>query len=240
MRFVDLHLRDPEPGDQRLRHDATFEAWDGAVSALRDVANTGIRALNTVGAGLRTLPEGSLEELLVQPLTGDYGAIRQNARACFNVAHALGTWAENLTHIGLVTDPRWDGWAGTAFAGRLSVQAVAARTLSATVYGGWQLFREIADFSERLGITVEHLLVELGKAIARLARRLLGRVGGPAGWAAFTAEIAMRGLDAVTDIIDDVHTVIDLVDAVLDLQREVRDWAGEQHDRLRVFAELAA
>lgn len=238
--LVDLHLHDPAPGRPELRHDATFEAWDGAISALRDVVNTGIRTLNQVGAGLPLLPEGSLQELLVLPLTGDYGAIRQNATACRQVADALGTWSENLASVAATVDPRWDGAAGTTFTIDLGVQAVAARGLAAVVHGGWLLFEEVADVSERLGVKVEMLLVELGKAIARLARRLLSRVGGPTGWATFAAELALRGLDAVTDIIDDVRRVIDLVDMVLDLQRDVADWADTQRDRLAAFAELAA
>ncbi|MBC9734888.1 WXG100 family type VII secretion target [Nocardioides marmotae] len=238
--LVGLHLVDPEPGEAELRHDATFELWDESISALRDVVNTGIRTLNQVGAGLPLLPEGSLEELLVQPLTGDYGAIRQNATACHQVADALGTWTANLVRVATTLDPRWDGLAGTAFTARLSVQAVAARGLAEVVRRGSALLEEIAEVSERLGVRVEELLVELGKAIARLARRLLARVGGPAGWASFAAELALRGLDAVTDIVDDVRRVVDLVEAVLDLHRTVADWAEVQRDRLAVFEELAA
>ncbi|WP_300961767.1 hypothetical protein [Nocardioides abyssi] len=238
--LVDLHLHDPAPGRAELRHDATFEAWDASISALRDVVNTGIRALNQVGAGLPLLPEGSLEELLVLPLTGDYGAIRQNATACRQVADALATWSDNLALVATTVDRRWDGLAGTAFDLHLGAQAVSARALAGVVRSGWLLFDEVADFSERLGRQVESLLVELGKAIARLARRLLARVGGPAGWAAFGAELALRGLDAVTDIVDDVRRVVELVEAVLALQRDVADWADTQRDRLAAFAELAA
>ncbi|MDN4173867.1 hypothetical protein QWY28_12970 [Nocardioides sp. SOB77] len=238
--LVGLHLVDPEPGLPELRHDATFELWDASVSALRDVVNTGIRTLNQVGAGLPLLPEGSLEELLVLPLTGDYGAIRQNAAACHQVAAALGTWTGNLLRVAATVDPRWDGLAGTAFTARLGVQAVAARGLAEVVRRGSLLLEEIADVSERLGVRVEELLVDLGKAIARLARRLLARVGGPAGWATFAGELALRGLDAVTDIVDDVRRVVGLVETVVDLHRTVADWAAVQHDRLAVFEELAA
>ena len=238
--LVGLHLVDPAPGRPELRHDATFGLWDASISALRDVVNTGIRALNQVGAGLPTLPEGSLEELLVLPLTGDYGAIRQNATACHQVADALGTWTANLVRVSATVDPRWDGLAGTAFTARLGVQAVAAGGLAEVVRRGSLLLEEVAEVSERLGVRVEELLVDLGKAIARLARRLLARVGGPAGWATFAGELALRGLDAVTDIVDDVRRVLDLVDAVRELHRFVADWAEVQRDRLAVFGELAA
>ncbi|MEV7430391.1 MULTISPECIES: WXG100 family type VII secretion target [unclassified Nocardioides] len=240
LHLVGLHLVDPEPGAAQLRHDTTFQLWDASISALRDVVNTGIRVLNQVGAGLPLLPEGSLEELLVQPLTGDYGAIRQNAAACHQVADALGTWTANLVRVGATVDPRWDGLAGTAFTARLGVQAVTARGLAEVVRRGSALLEEIADVSERLGVRVEELLVDLGKAIARLARRLLTRVGGPAGWATFAGELALKGLDAVTDIVDDVRRVLGLVDTVVALHRTVADWADVQRDRLAVFGELAA
>lgn len=238
--LVGLHLVDPPPGEARLRHDATFGAWDRSLSALRDVVNTGIRALNEVGAGLPLLPEGSLEELLVLPLAGDYGAIRQNAHACHQVADALGTWAGNLTRVSVAVDPRWEGLAGLAFLVRLQARALAARGVAEVVRRGSALFDEVADVSERLGVRVEELVVELGKALARLARRLLAKVGGPAGWASFAAELALRGLDAVTDIVDDVRRVLGLVDEVRDLHRSVRDWAALQQERLAVFEELVA
>lgn len=240
LQLVGLHLTDPPPGEARLRHDATFGAWDASLSALRDIVNIAIRAINEVGAGLPLLPEGSLEELLVLPVSGDYGAIRQNAHACHQVADALGTWAGNLSRISVMVAPRWDGLAGLAFAVRLNAQALAARGVAEVVRRGSDLFDEVADVSERLGIRVEQLVVELGKALARLARRLLARVGGPAGWATFAAELALRGLDAVTDIIDDVRRVLGLVEDLRALHRTVGDWAELQQERLGLFRELVA
>lgn len=235
-----VDLAAPERGPRELRHDATFTAWDTSLSALRDVVNTGIRVLNEVGAGLRLLPEGSLEELLVHPLSGDYGAIRRNADACHRVADALETWTGNLARLGLAVVPAWGGLAGLACAARLQAHALAARTLAEVVRRGSVLFEEVADVSERLGVRVEELLVELGKALARLACRLLARVGGPAGWAAFAADVALRGIDAVTDLVEDVRRVLGLVEDLRALHRTVAEWAELQRTRLDVFAELAA
>ncbi|WP_435746257.1 hypothetical protein [Nocardioides sp. SYSU DS0663] len=233
-------LRAPEPGGRELRHDATFGAWDASLSALRDVVNTGIRVLNQAGAGLTLLPEGSLEELLVHPVSGDYGAIRRNAHACHRVADALETWTGNLTGLCVAVLPAWRGLAGAAFLARLQAQAVTARVVAEGVRRGSILFEEIADASERLGVRVEELVVELGKALGRLACRLLARAGGPAGWAALAGEVALHGLEVVTDLVDDVRRVLGLVEDLRALHRTVSAWAELQRGRLGSFADLAA
>jgi hypothetical protein len=85
---------------------------------------------------------------------------------------------------------------------------------------------------------VEGLVVELGEAMTRLARTLLTRVAGPAGWAAFGAEVALKGLDAFTDIVDDVRKVLATIDMLLELQATVGAWAEEQRDRLDLLLDL--
>ncbi|MBJ7529510.1 MAG: hypothetical protein JHD04_08325 [Nocardioides sp.] len=208
--LLDPVLLAPEEGDPQRRHDATFESWDTAFSAMRDTINLGVRALNGVGAGLPELPGGSLEELVVLPLSGDYTAIRQNATACVTTGSA---WA--------------------ACAARIEGLALAGRAVGAAL-----VLEEVADVSERLGVEVEHLVVELGKAMARLVRALLSRASGPAGWAALAAEVAMKGLDAITDLVDDVRLVVDLVQRLLELKETVPVWARHVGDRLALLASL--
>lgn len=238
--LVDLRLEPPPRGDAALVHDATFLAWDRTFSTLRDTVNLGIAALNSAGAGLPRLPEESLEELVVLPLTGDYGAIRQNATACRDVRDALHTWGDNLARISVGLDPAWGGLTATAFFLRMHAFGLVARGFGEVVASGSAAFERIATVSERIGIRVEKLVVELGKALARLARRLLSKVVGPAGWAAFAAELVVKGLDAVTDIIDDVRLVLDLLGTLLELRDVVRDWVAEQRERLELFAALPA
>jgi hypothetical protein len=76
---VDLSAPDGR-GPERT-HDPTFGAWDRGLSALRDTINLGIRVLNEVGAGLRELPGGSLDDLLARSGGGRLPRASQRARA---------------------------------------------------------------------------------------------------------------------------------------------------------------
>lgn len=233
-----VDLSAPVGGGPELAHDPTFAAWDRQLSALRDTINLGIRVLNQAGAGLRELPGGSLEDLLVVPLAGDCTVIRANAVACHQVEDALAGYAAGCTALSLAVALRWRSRAAAAYLLRLEVHALAARGLGAMVGEGAVAFDEIADFCEALAVRVEGLVVELGETMARLVRRLLARVAGPAGWAALGAELALKGLDAVTDIVDDVRRVLALVDTLLELQESVGAWAEEQRDRLDLLLDL--
>lgn len=230
----------PEAHDRALDHDATFTAWDHTFSTLRDAVNHGIRLLNHAGAGLRELPGESLEELLVLPLTGDYGRIRQNADACGRVRLALDTWGGNFARISLGLDPRWDGMAAAAFFARMQAYDLLARALGEVVGRGAAVFEEIATVSEAIGVVVERVIVALGRLLARLARKVLEKVAGPAGWTAFAVELATKGLHAMTEIVEDVELVLSLIAAARDLRDTVREWAEVQRQRLGLFAELPA
>ena len=233
-----VDLSPPVGGGPERGHDPTFGAWDRGFSALRDTINLGIRVLNEVGAGLRELPDGSLEELLVVPLAGDHVAIRGNAVACHQVEDALGGYAAGCTALSVAVVTRWRGRAAAAYLARLNVHALAARGLGDLVGEGAVVFDEVADFCEDLAVRVEGLVVELGEAMGRLARTLLTRVAGPAGWAAFGAEVALKGLDAFTDIVDDVRHVLATIDTLLELQATVGAWAEEQRNRLDLLLDL--
>jgi hypothetical protein len=121
---------------------------------------------------------------------------------------------------------------------RLHAHALAARGLGDLLGAGAQVLDEVADFCEDLAVRVEELVVELGETMGRLARTLLTRVAGPAGWAAFGAEVALKGLDAFTDIVDDVRRVLATIDTLLELQATVGAWAEEQRDRLDLLLDL--
>ncbi|PWN04808.1 hypothetical protein DJ010_04155 [Nocardioides silvaticus] len=233
-----LDLPAPALGGHTRPHDAGFEALDAALGRIRDIANLGIEALNQAGLGLRKLPEGSLEELLVLPLTGDYRRIRQNALATGQVRDALGTYADNATLLSLAASPRWDGEAAAAFLLRVNGHALAARGFGFLVAETAPLFDLVADGSERLAIEVEELVMELVEVGGRLVRKLLSRVAGPVGWATWAAELALKGFDAVTDIIEDIERVLRIVDRLLELKGEVTAWVEEQRERLSLLLEL--
>lgn len=234
-----LTLATPARGDAVLRHDAEFVALDAGLSTLRDGINLGIDALNHVGAGLRRLPEGSLEELLVMPLTGDYLTIRQNAAAVRQMRDCLATYAGNVARLSLAVDPRWGGAAATAYLLRLNAHAAIARGAGELIARGDVVFTEIAEYSERLAIEVEELVMELCERGRRLLTKLLARVCGPIGAAAFATDFLLHGFDAVTDIIDDVQRVLEIVDFLLSVQGDVRGWVAEQRARLEDLLEFA-
>lgn len=222
-----------------MAHDPEFVALDEGLSTIRDTVNLGIDALNHVGAGLRRLPEGSLEELLIMPLTGDYLTIRQNAVAMHQMRESLRTYAGNVARLSLAVDPRWGGQAATAYLVRLNAHAVLAAGAGELIAEGDVLFETIADYSERLAIRTEDLVMELCEKGMRLVRKLLARVCGPVGAATFLADFALHGFDAVTDIIDDIQRVLEIIDFLLSLQEDVRSWVGEQRARLERLLEFA-
>jgi hypothetical protein len=233
-----VELRKPEKGEDSLTHDGTFTAIDDALTTMRDIANRGIDALNHAGAGLPRLPEGDLYGLLIAPLTGDYAVIQQNTAACLDVRDALDTWGDNILRISVAVAPSWGGEAATAYLLRINALGLGARAVGEAVRAGAVVFDEIAIFSERIGIQVEKLLVELGKTLLRLGRRLLAKLGGPGAWAAFAAELVLKGLDAVMDIIDDVKAVIELIGALRDLYDAVVEWVSRTRHRLSVLHDL--
>lgn len=234
-----LTVGTPERGEATLTHDAEFVALDEGLSTLRDGINLGIDALNHVGAGLRRLPEGSLEELLIMPLTGDYLTIGQNAAAVRQMRECLSTYAGNVARLSLAVDPRWGGEAATAYLLRLGGHALIARGAGELIAHGDVVFTEIAEYSERLAIEVEELVMELCERGRRLLTKLLSRVCGPIGAAAFATDFLLHGFDAVTDIIEDVQRVLEIIDFLLTVQGDVRTWVEEQRARLERLLEFA-
>jgi hypothetical protein len=233
-----LELTEPQLGGHTLKHDAEFEALDGTLCRIRDIINLGIEALNHAGVGLRKLPEGSLEELLVMPLTGDYRRIRQNALATGQFRDALRTYSENATLLSVAASPRWGGQAAASFLLRVNGHALAARGLGLLVAEAAPLFDVVADHSERLAIEVEELVMELVERGEHVVRKLLARVSGPAGWATWATELALKGFDAVTDIIEDIERILWIIDRLLEMKSEVATWVEEQRERLSLLLDL--
>jgi len=229
----DLALVEPTLGEKALHHNADFVAWDDTFDVVRDTVNFGIRQLNHVGAGLPLLPEESLEELLVQPLSGDCAQIRQNADAARIAARAFGQWSRHVGLLGVQVAPVWGGEAGTAFVGAVGGYAVAAGGADLLLAGGAAALELLATFSERIAITVERALVRLGQVLRRLAERVAEKLAGLAGMAKLVWDVVSDGLGALTDIIDDIRLVLDLVDELRSLFDEVRTFVSDVEDRLR-------
>lgn len=234
-----LDLAPPSPGADVLRHDAAFETWDATFCLTRDAVNLGLGLLAELGLHLPRLPEESLRQLIIAPVVGDCGVIRANAEAARGSAAAAESLAASGARVLAAGSARWWGEASAAWA--LGSAAVIART---TVCGqalraGAVLLEEIAEVCERLTITVEHGVVALGRALMRLAARLAARVT-PAGWAVLAAEVAVRGIAAVTDIVRDVELVLHLLHDLLALRATVTAWVeARSSDLHRVTALLA-
>ena len=235
--LVPVELSEPPLGERLVAHDCEFTAVDRGWSMLRDAINDGIRLANSVGAGLPLLPTGSLEELLVLPLSGDYRAIRRNATACGQVRDAFEVWGGNFPRLGLAVASCWTGAASAALLGRLAVYAVAGRAVGSVVGAGAVVLGEIATACERLAVRVEHELVVLGRILLRLSRRLLEAVCGP-GVASLAIEVAVHGWSVISDIVHDICLVHTLISDLLTLQATVSGWVSGWRARLEVFDDL--
>lgn len=229
----------PALGAEVLRHDAEFRALDATFGELRDVVNRGVDALCALGIDLPRLPEGSLDELLVLPLTGDHRRIRQNAEAVRQVADALGDYARSTAGLAVAVDPRWSGAAAASYLVRVGRHAAVAQGCAELVRAVAPAFEEVAEASERIAVEVEELVVELVEKARRLATRLLARVSGPLGWGVLAADVALHGIDAVTDLVDDVRRLVAIIERLTAMQGEVEAWVEEQRARLEALREVA-
>jgi hypothetical protein len=237
----DLLLPDPELGGRALHHDAGFERLDGTFDDIRDTINFGIRQLNHLpGCHLPTLTEESLEQLLIQPLTGDYPRIRQSADACRIAARALQGWAHDVGLLSVRVAPVWAGQAAAAYVAQTATYAVVADTAGVLVGRGSLVFEELADFSEWIAVEAERLVDRLARALRRLIERVLTRLNGPVGVAATVVDALQHGTDVVTDLIDDVLEVIDLIEQGRDLVTRARSTVGRIHDELHHLTQLRA
>lgn len=242
---VGVHLVEPDlaaPPERggTLRHDADFEAWEGAVEGAREVVNRMVGVLGGLGVHLPALPEVGLRTLLVDPLVGDLTAVRATADSCVVTRDALRRVALNLGIIGAWSVPVWEGRAAEAFRAALVVRAVRVEAFAELVGAGWYVLDEIAGVMEHVQVEVEAAVAELGEVLLRVVARILSRVSSPVGWGVFALEFGLKGLDAVTDIVDDLRRVWEIIDALIARQEEVAAWAQTQQERLDAVLSVAA
>ena len=233
-----LDLPEPALGESALVHDADFRALDATFGKVRDVVNLGIDALNDLGLGLRRLPAESLEELLVLPLSGDHHRIRQNADAVRHVETALVVYAASTARLAVAADPPGGGVAAASYLLRLGVHAGVARGCAEVVTAAIPVLGEVAEVAERTAVEVEELVVELVEKGRRLMARLLARVAGPLGWGVLAADVALHGVDAVTDLVDDARRLLAIIDRLTEMKGELTTWVEEQHERLELLREV--
>ena len=239
LQLEELGLTPPGLGAARLHHVEEFEEFDGLFDAVRDTINVGILELNKLpGCELPTLPEESLEELLVLPFSGDYRRIRQSAQACEALGWAFHDWAGNVRRSSLAVHPVWQGVAAAACARRLTAWSATAEAAGAVVAGGAVVFAGLADFCELTAVEVERLLVELAHALERLAARVATKLAGVGGVVSMAIDVARHGFDVVTGLIHDVERVLDLIGRVRGLVDQVREFVDRTSASLRDFERL--
>ncbi|WP_370290965.1 hypothetical protein [Nocardioides sp.] len=231
----------PAPVQEPPRvHDASFahlcEVYDGA----RQAVSEGIDLLRGLGLGLPSLPEAGLEELVVLPVSGDGAALRANAEAARHLESGLHVHAAQLAALGAQVALRWRGLAGPGCVVRLEQHALAVEGLALTLTPLAVGLDELARFCDRVAEEVERLVVELVRIVRRLVLRLLARLSGPGGWAAVAAEFAIRGIEVVADIVDDVERVIALLQRCEQIKDDVVAAAHDHRRRIEEVGDLVA
>lgn len=231
----------PSPGGQQYAddHNQTFTEIDGTWDSIRDEINGKIDWLNGLPLpDIPRLPETSLEEWVILPLSGDYRAIQANAEACEHADEAFGVWGDNFVAIATGMFGEWEGEAALAFQAHLALFGKAMTAVGNVVGWGSDAFGVIARFSEQLAIRVENIVVKLAQKLIALLEKVVKKAAGIWGWIATAFEVVIDGTHVVTDIIDDVREVIDLIEACRDLIDTIEAWAEEVRTKLEQLREV--
>jgi hypothetical protein len=215
--------------------------WDTLFMRARD----GIALLMSVadrlpGVDIPRMPEGSLADIVVKPLCGDWDRIRANGEACRILGRGVEGMAVNLLTVPLALAPHWSGHTATSFAAHHAEYAVAAEGVAGVVARGRVVFDAIGEMSTRVGETVIRLLTRLGLLLARVARKVARRLAPYVGWLATVKDFVVDGLGPILDIVADIRETVDLVHALLDLAQKVRSWLADARHDLGVFSSLPA
>lgn len=231
----------PSAGGQQYAddHNSTFTEIDGIWDSIRDEINDKIGWLNDVSPwDIPRLPETSLEEWVILPLSGDYRAIQANAEACQHADQAFGAWGDNFVAIATGMFGEWEGEAALAFQAHLALFGKAMTAVGSVVGWGSDAFDVIARFSEKLAIRVENIVVKLAQKLIALMEKVVKKAAGIWGWLATAFEVVWDGTHVITDLVDDVREVIDLIDACLDLVDTIKAWADEVRTKLEQLGEV--
>lgn len=237
------HLTAPPEGEQRFPkdHDQPFQTvvtgWDDA----RDKVNECIRWCRDKGIDIfDELPEKSLEDFIVFPLSGDYYAIQQNASSCRNLARAFRDYAENFGLLALNAQLAMKGRAGAALTAHIGLYSAVMTSISGVIRGLATVFDELAELSEKIAIKVEKIIRVLAQKLFKLMKFLLKRINAAVGLFVTLKEIAEKGTAFFTDLVDDVKTVKNLIEVAFGLAEEVEAWAKEQADRIKTVKQVVS
>lgn len=132
------HLTAPDQGQQKFPkdHDEAFQTvvkgWDDA----RDKVNECIKWCRDKGIDIfKELPEKSLEDYIVFPLSGDYYAIQQNATSCRNLSKAFTDYAINFGLLAGNALAAMKGQASWALNAHIGLYSAVMTAISGVVKG---------------------------------------------------------------------------------------------------------
>jgi len=240
----ELPLDAPAEQSRGKGHDARYVTAAETFDDVRDTCNAGIDWVNgvadSVGLGrpIPSLPDKSLDEYVVYPLSGDYLRIKQNAEACRIFGKAMKTWGHNFGVIGLNQVLAIGGETGVAMGAQLGLYDLAVQGMGGVVAKGSAVFDYVARISERIAIRVEKALVELGQRLLRLSSKLVRWGRGYWGALMLAKDLVDKGLGAITEVIDDAKYVIEAINACFELKDAVEEWCRTQGERIKAFKEI--
>ncbi|MGL5824366.1 MAG: hypothetical protein ACRCYU_05945 [Nocardioides sp.] len=239
--LVDIQeiLRPPSVAAAELVLPHDWVLWDTLFMRMRD----GIALLMSIadrlpGVDLPRLPGGSLTDIVVKPLCGDWDRIRANGEACRTLGRGMDGLTANLVALPIELESRWSGAAATGFAVHHAEYAVAVAAVARVVEQGRLVFDGIGELSRRVGEAAIGLLTRLGLLLARVARKVASRLAPYVGWLATVKDVLVDGVGPIVDIVADIREAVDLVHALLDLVQRIRGWLIAARADLSVFTTL--
>lgn len=231
-------LTDPQPGEPFLNHNNKFDwvadAWDQSIATI----NQGAEILRRMGMDVPNLPDQSLRERIIYPLSANYEQIRTNANACPVLAQGMQTWGMNFTTLSANVAAVMLGRTSESLVVHLNLYHLAVAGMGVGVGAGTAVFDQIALMSEKIAVEVEDALVLLGERIARLSRKVATRLIPYAGWTVGLFEFLAEGKEMFADIAADIEVMIRMVDDLMALADEVRAWAETAAERLKTFRQI--
>ncbi|MCD4525707.1 hypothetical protein [Nocardioides sp. cx-173] len=234
-------LTAPEEGKQKFPkgHDEPFQEVVSGWDAARDKVNECIKWCRDHGIDIfEELPDKSLEDFIVFPLSGDYYAIQQNSSACKKLAKAFRDYAVNFGLLAGNAIQAMKGQAGSALNLHIALYGAVMTAISGVIDGLAGVFESLATMSERIAMKVEKIIRVLAQKLFKLMRFLLKRINAVIGILTTVKEIAEKGTAFFTDLVEDVKTVKNLIEVAFGLATEVEEWAREQADRIKTVKQV--
>ena len=241
-----LDLSAPEAGGEQLDHDETFQSiakgWNATVSEINGWMGWINAAASTAVEGWTPCPDLSdyedLEGLVIYPLSGDYSKIRTNANACGILGAAIESWGDNFgKKIAPKVPHAFKGEASLALQGHLALYNAALAGVGKAVQASKVVYDGIAGVAEQLAVTIEDLIVKIGRRLLALVSKLVKRFGGWFGWANLVLDF-IKGNNVVTDIVHDVQVLTGAIQTLLQAKETVETWAERAAEKLNKFKDV--